>query len=127
MEIVGIGTEIVECVRIGRTIQKHGEVFLARVFTAREMRQCQIRRDATEHFAAQWAAKEAVLKSLGIESVKGLDWTDMEITHKRGKPPKVQLYGAIKDRADRQGVVKILVTTAHCRAYATAYALAVKG
>ena len=38
MEIVGIGTEIVECVRIGRLLQEHGELFLTRVFTPREMR-----------------------------------------------------------------------------------------
>ena len=52
MEIVGIGTDIVECLRIGRMIEQHGELFLLRVFTEREIRYCQARQRATEHFAA---------------------------------------------------------------------------
>ena len=41
MEIVGIGTDIVECLRIGRMIEQHGELFLSRVYTDREIRYCQ--------------------------------------------------------------------------------------
>src|SRR5439155_9903409 len=65
MEIVGIGTDIVECLRIGRMIEQHGELFLTRVYTEREVRYCQGRKHATEHFAGRWAAKEAILKCLG--------------------------------------------------------------
>jgi holo-[acyl-carrier protein] synthase len=126
MEIVGIGTEIVECVRIGRMIQEHGELFLARVFTPKEMRHCQKRKSPTEHFASQWAAKEAVLKALGIHSAKGLAWTDLEILHVTGQGPKVHLQGRIKDHAQQQCVSEILVAMAQCRAYATAYAIALK-
>ena len=64
-DVVGIGTDIVECVRIGKMIAKHGELFLTRVFTDRELRYCQRSKAATEHFAGRWAAKEAVLKCLG--------------------------------------------------------------
>ena len=79
MEIVGIGTDIVECVRIARMIERHGELFLTRVYTDREIRYCRARRRATEHFAGRWAAKEAVLKCLGSGWRKGLCWTDMEV------------------------------------------------
>ena len=65
MDIVGIGTDIVECLRIGRMIEQHGEVFLTRVYTEREIHYCQARKNATEHFAGRWAAKEAILKCLG--------------------------------------------------------------
>ena len=65
MRIIGIGTDIVECVRIADMIQRHDEIFLTRVFTEREIGYCRSRRKATEHFAARFAAKEAVLKSLG--------------------------------------------------------------
>lgn len=126
MEIVGIGTEIVECVRIGRMIQEHGELFLARVFTPKEIRHCQKRKSPTEHFAGQWAAKEAILKALGIHTGKGLAWTDLEILHVTGQRPRVHLQGVIKDRAQQQRVSEILVTSAQCRAYATAYAIALK-
>lgn len=126
MEIIGIGAEIVECVRIARMIQEHGELFLAGVFTPDEMRHCQRRKNATELFAAQWAGKEAILKALEIEASKKLVWSDLEIRHSKGKRPTVMLKGAIKDRAERMGVTDILVTLAHSRAYATAYAIAVK-
>src|SRR6266566_3118953 len=79
MEIVGIGTDIVECLRIGRMIEQHGEVFLTRVYTEREIRFCQARRRATEHFAARWAAKEAILRALGTPWRRGIEWTDIEI------------------------------------------------
>ena len=126
MEIVGIGTEIVECVRIGRMIQEHGELFLARVLTAKEIRHCQKHKSPTEHFAGQWAAKEAILKALGIGAGKGLAWTDLEILHVKGQRPRVHLHGLIKDHAQQQRVSEIHVTLAHCRAYATAYAMALK-
>lgn len=126
MEIIGIGTEIVECVRIGRMIEEHGELFLARVFTPREIRRCRGHKKATERFAAQWAAKEAVLKALGIASVKRLAWTDLEIGVGVKGRATVRLQGAIKSHAEGQGVGDVLVAVAHCRAYATAHAIAVK-
>ena len=64
MEIIGVGTDIVECLRIARMIQKHGEQFLCRVYTEREIRTCNANKRTTENFAGRWAAKEAVLKAL---------------------------------------------------------------
>ena len=48
MEIVGIGTDIIECLRVGRMIEEHGELFLTRVYTAREILYCQARKMATD-------------------------------------------------------------------------------
>src|SRR5947209_6321551 len=98
MEIVGIGTDIVECLRVGRLIEEHGELFLRRVYSTREIRACQRRTRATEHFAACWAGKEAVLKALGAGWRRGLAWTDLEIRHEEGKP-SVLLGGAAKEVA----------------------------
>jgi holo-[acyl-carrier protein] synthase len=127
MEIVGIGTDIVECLRVGRMIEEHGELFLTRVFTEREVRYCQARKRATEHFAARWAAKEAVLKALGTGWRRGLGWTDIEVRTEASGRPQVLLCGAAKDIAQSLRVGDILLSLAHCRAYATAYALAVRG
>ena len=127
MEIVGIGTDIVECLRVGRMIEEHGELFLTRVFTEREVRYCQARKRATEHFAARWAAKEAVLKALGTGWRRGLGWTDMEVRTETSGRPQVLLCGVAKDIAQAQRVSDILISMSHCRAYATAYALAVRG
>jgi holo-[acyl-carrier protein] synthase len=126
MDIIGIGTEIVECLRVGRMIEQHGEVFLARVYTEREVRYCQARRRAIEHFAARWAAKEAILKALGTPWRRGIEWTDLEIEEDSAGAPQVLLGGATKELACNLRVANILLSLAHCRAYATAYAIAVR-
>lgn len=127
MDIVGIGSEIVECLRIGRMIERHGEQFLLRVFTDAEVRHCQGRKRATEHFAAHWAAKEAIFKALGTSWRRGLSWTDIEIRLENGGRPQVTLSGAVRELARKEKVGEVLVTMSHCRAYATAYALAARG
>src|SRR5215212_3606488 len=127
MEIIGIGTDIVECLRIGRLIEEHGELFLTRVFTGREIRYCQARKNATEHYAGRWAAKEAILKCLGTGWSKGISWTDMEVRNDFSGAPRAELRGAARDRADALGITDLWITISHCRAYATANAVAVKG
>ena len=126
MDIVGIGTDIVECLRIGRMIEQHGELFLTRVYTEREIRYCQGRKHATEHFAARWAAKEAILKCLGTGWSKGICWTDMEVRNDLSGKPVVHMRGAARDQAQLLRIADILISISHCRAYATAYAIAVR-
>ncbi len=126
MEIVGIGTDIVECLRVGRMIERHGELFLTRVYTDREIRYCQARKRATEHFAGRWAAKEAILKCLGTGWSRGLSWTDLEIRNDPNGKPHVLVCGGAKEHVQRLHISDILISISHCRAYATAYALAVR-
>jgi holo-[acyl-carrier protein] synthase len=126
MEIVGVGTDIVECVRIARMIEQHGELFLTRVYTSWEIRYCQARKRSTEHFAGRWAAKEAILKCLGTGLRRGLAWTDLEVRNEPDGKPVVRMCGAARDQAERLRVSDILLSISHCRAYATAYALAVR-
>ena len=122
--IIGIGTEITECLRIARMIERHGEQFVGRVYTAAEVRYCQGRPQSTQHFAARWAAKQAIVKALGAGSSRGLTWTEIEIRRDETGRPAVAVRGAIKDLIERQGVSEVLVTFSHCRTHATAYALA---
>ena len=126
MEILGIGTDIIECPRIGKMIEQHGELFLRRVYTEREIRYCQARKHATEHFAGRWAAKEAVLKCLGTGWRHGLCWTDIEVRNDPNGKPLVLMCGAAKDQAQTLHISDILLSISHCRAYATAYAIAVR-
>jgi holo-[acyl-carrier protein] synthase len=124
MDIFGIGTDIVECVRVRKMIERHGELFLRRVYTDREISYCQGRKRATEHFAGRWAAKEAVFKSLGTGWRRGMCWTDIEIRHDELGKPHVYVAGAVKDHLIQSQVGDILISISHCRAYATAHALA---
>ena len=124
MVILGIGTDIVECPRIGKMIQQYGELFLRRVYTDREVRYCQSRRHAIEHFAGLWAAKQAVMKAMGFASSRGISSTDIEIRAGADGLPQVLIGGAAKEVAREREVADILVTLSHCRTYATAYALA---
>jgi holo-[acyl-carrier protein] synthase len=124
MHILGIGTDIVECPRIGRMIEVHGELFLRRVYTDREIRYCQARKHAIEHFAGRWAAKEAILKAIGTGWSRGICWTDLEVRNTPGGRPRVLVRGGAKDAALERGIGDILVSISHCRTYATAYAMA---
>ncbi len=126
MEIIGIGTDITECLRIARMIERHGELFVDRIYTPEEIRYCQNRKQATQHFTGRWAAKEAVLKALGTGWVRGIGWRDIEILSEVGGRPVVTLHGGAKDVARRLGVTEILISISHCRTHATAYALAVR-
>lgn len=126
MEIVGIGTDIVECLRIARMIEQHGELFLTRIYTDREIRYCQSRKHSTEHFAGRWAAKEAITKCLGAGWRRGMSWTDLEVRTDANGQPRVHMCGAAKEQAVQLRIADILLTIAHCRAYATAYALALR-
>ena len=124
MQIIGIGTDIIECPRIGRMVENHGELFLRRIYTEREIRFCQARKHAIEHFAGRWAAKEAILKALGTGWTRGVGWTEIEIRSGDDGQPRVLVCGAAKEAAIRRKIGDILVTIAHCRTYATAYAMA---
>lgn len=126
MEIVGIGTDVVECLRVGRMIEEHGELFLNRIYTESEIRFCQSRRRATEHFAARWAAKEAVFKAMGRPWRKGMEWTDLDVSLDAQGIVVVRLAGATRELAVTLRIGNILVSMAHCRAYATAHALAIR-
>jgi holo-[acyl-carrier protein] synthase len=123
--IIGIGTDITECLRIARMIERHGELFIERVYTPEEIKYCQTRKQATQHFTGRWAAKEAILKAIGTGWRKGISWRDMEIRNEPGGKPIVGLRGGVKDVVEQLGITDIHVTISHCRSHATATAVAV--
>ncbi|MCC7087039.1 MAG: holo-ACP synthase [Pirellulales bacterium] len=124
MSIFGIGTDIVECLRIAQMIERHGELFIGRVYTQHEIEYCQSRKLATQHFAGRWAAKEAVLKALGTGWRRGISWRDVEIRNERSGTPVVTLYGGARDFIEQQGISQVLISISHCRSHATAHAIA---
>jgi holo-[acyl-carrier protein] synthase len=127
MEIAGLGTQVVDCLKVRKLIEKHAEAFLDQVYTAREQAFCRERTHATEHYAALWAAKEAAFRSLGTTWRKGVAWTEVEVNCDNPVEPTVVVTGATRGLMESRGVRTVLLTMAHCRAFATATAIAVRG
>ncbi|HEY5313690.1 MAG TPA: holo-ACP synthase [Pirellulales bacterium] len=127
MNILGLGTGIIECLRIGKMIERHGELFINRVYTMNEIRFCQTRRHATQEFAGRWAAKEAVLQLLGARPKPGLSYRDIELRNDSLGKPTVRLRGGLRDLVVSQGIQEILVAIAHSRMHAVAHAIALGG
>ena len=125
MNVIGIGTDIVECLRIANMIEKHEDVFIQRVYTPGEIEYCGQRKSATQHYAGRWAAKEAILKAIGTGWAKGIQWTDIEVVNEMGGKPFVRLSGQAKEICDSMGIHEILISISHCRSFATAFATAV--
>jgi holo-[acyl-carrier protein] synthase len=125
LRTISIGTDIIECVRIAQMIEKHGELFLQRVFTKREILYCSSRRSSTQHYAGRWAAKEAALKALGTGWARGVHWTDIEVQHESGGKPTLVLANRAGEIAISLGIQQMLISISHCRNYAIAYVNAV--
>lgn len=125
MEIVGLGTQVMDCARVRLLIDQHGETFLRRVFTDREVAFCNTKKQTTEQFTALWAAKEAVFRSLGTTWKRGTNWTDVEIICDGGGSD-VAITGPTSELMTSRGVSQIMLSTARCRAFATATAIAVR-
>ena len=124
MNVFGIGTDIVECQRIAMMIDKHDNLFIDRVYTPNEIEYCSGRKSAIQHFAGRWAAKEAILKSMGTGWAKGIAWTDIEVINEMGGAPKVRIGGGAREHCELKGITDILISISHTESYATAYATA---
>ena len=126
-DIIGIGSNITECLRIAQMIERHGESFINRVYTPEEISYCQARAQATQHFTGRWAAKEAILKALGTGWRGGISWRDVEVRSEPNDRPVVMVQAGVKEVIEQLGITELLVSISYCRTYATAYAIALGG
>jgi holo-[acyl-carrier protein] synthase len=124
MAIVGTGIDIVECLRIAQMIERHGELFITRVYTDAEIEYCTARKAATQHYSGRWAAKEAVLKALGTGWRRGISWRDIEIHNDRKGAPTVNLRAGARDVMEKAGIRRLHVSISHCRSFAVAHVVA---
>ena len=127
MIVIGIGTDIVECLRVAQMIERHGEVFLERLFTPTEIAYCASRRLANQHYAGRFAAKEAILKALGTGWNRGIQWTEIEVRNEPSGRPTVAFSGKTREICEELCVQQMMLSISHCRSHATAYALALGG
>ena len=124
MQIFGIGTDIIECERIGRMLVQHGERFTSHVFTDEEVRYCSGKKVVEQHFAGRWAAKEAVLKAFGTGWIAGIAWKDVEVVIQTGGKPTIRLHRGATQKGNELGIVEVLISISHCKSHATATAIA---
>jgi holo-[acyl-carrier protein] synthase len=91
--ILGVGSDLIDVRRIERTIERHGERFLARIFTAAERMKADGRARRAETYAKRFAAKEACAKALGTGLRAGVFWRDMGVVNLPSGRPTMTLTG----------------------------------
>ncbi len=122
--ITGIGTDLVEVARFRSVMSRRGERFLEKVFTSGERKYCEEKMHRLAHYTARFAAKEAVLKSLGTGWSGGIHWTDIEILHQKNGAVGVKLAGLAAKIAKERKVKRVVLSISHSRKYASALAVA---
>ncbi|RMH10379.1 MAG: holo-[acyl-carrier-protein] synthase [Planctomycetota bacterium] len=120
MHAIAHGVDLVEVSRIVELRADHPERFLTRCFTPGEREYCLKQKRVDEHLAARFAAKEAVLKALGLGLRGGILWTDVEINRDPEGAPKVLLHGRAAELASEQRIEAWLVSLTHTSTHALA-------
>jgi holo-[acyl-carrier protein] synthase len=116
--IVGVGLDVVPIARMAAMLARHGARAEGRLFSAGERADCAHRADPAQHYAARFAAKEAVLKALGAPP--GLKWTEIEVRTGDGGRPVLRLSGAAAAAATQMSVRAQHVSLTHAAGIAAA-------
>src|SRR5471032_1367528 len=98
--IIGIGSDIIDARRIAKTIERHGERFLARIYTPAERAKAESRAKPVETYAKRFAAKEACSKALGTGFRRGVFWRDMGVINMPSGRPTIVLTGGALTRLE---------------------------
>ncbi len=122
--VIGLGIDIIEIDRIQKSIEKFGDKFLKKIYTANELKYCLEKQNKFQHLAARFAAKEAVYKALESGWEKGTTWQDIEIFNEKSGMPYVKLTGKLQTFLADDKSVKISIS--HSRDYVTCVAIIYK-
>ncbi len=124
--IFGTGVDIVEVFRMRDAISKWGENFLTKIFTNKEIKYSSSRRFSYQHFAARFAAKEAVVKAFGEPRRFPVKWTDIEIFNNGEGKPIIEFHGDALKLKKRKKVGDVIVSMSHSKNYAVANVILLK-
>ena len=122
MDIIGLGMDATEIPRVAAAIERYGDRFLHKVFTAGEIAYCQRKRDAASSFAARFAAKEAAMKALGTGFSRGVYWLGIEVVRHSG-PPQLRFHDGAARRLAAIGATGSLLTLTHSEELAIAHVM----
>src|SRR4026209_1246386 len=120
MSVLGIGVDIVQVERIQHSLDRFGERFMKRIFTEGEIAYCISMKFPARHFAARFAAKEAVSKAFGTGIGRAMGWKDIDVHRKPVGEPFVILEGGAKELGEDRAVSSVWITLSHTEQYATA-------
>ena len=118
--IQGIGVDLIEIQRIQESINQFGETFLRKIFTDTEIAYCRSRKNPTQHFAARFAAKEAVSKALSTGWTGEFEWRNVEVTNELSGKPNVILHGSTADVLKKS---KVHLSLSHSDSSVAAFAI----
>ncbi len=126
MNVVGIGLDLCPVQRVEQALERYGERFLHRIYTAAERAYCLEKTRPAESLAARFAAKEATSKALGAP--RGIGWHHVEIlpANRGASAPGVRLSGVAERVAGERGVGHVLLSLTHAGGVAAAMAVAVR-
>ena len=125
-KVRGLGTDLIECARIARVLERQGERFLRRVYTPGERAYCEKMRNPTPFFAARFAAKEAVAKAFTTGIGPYLGWKSIEVVKGPREEPHIRLDERGEALLQHLGASRVLITLAHTEFYGHAVALVVE-
>jgi holo-[acyl-carrier protein] synthase len=108
-----MGVDLAEVERLRAAIERRGDKFLKRVYTAKERAYCERSRNKYERYAGRFAAKEAAMKALGTGWRRGVRWVDLEVMREPGGRPTLALHGQAKKIAERLGVKHMAISITH--------------
>ncbi|HMN32635.1 MAG TPA: holo-ACP synthase [Chitinophagaceae bacterium] len=118
--IQGIGTDIIEIVRIENKIKRNPE-FKQHVFSSNEITYCEKQKKPYMHYAARWAVKEAYLKAFSLSFIGNHRLHEIEVLHYENGKPYVNLNGdCLKNHLEKK-LGDIHVSISHTDLYAVAY------
>jgi len=126
MDNIVNGIDLVQCERIERMVERHGERFLERVFTETERSYASRNKNKIECLAGRFAAKEAVLKVMGTGWRGKISWQDIEVINDAAGKPLVHLTGELRKISERLGIYDVSVSVTHTGNFAIASAVAVR-
>ena len=124
--LIGLGCDIIETERIKNVLAKHGDRFLKRIFTEEEQAYCNSLKYPHKHYAARWAAKEAVSKAFTTGIGEHLDWTSISVHHGSRKQPLVRLDTKATALLQEVGATHVWLSLSHIDTHAMAVAALVK-
>ena len=122
--IIGIGTDIIELSRLNSVLDKHYHSFVHRIYTEHERYTAKKFAHPLSFFGGRWAAKEAIVKALGVSFGRRCGWQDINIENDHRGKPVVFLHGKGAETLKLLGVTRIHVSISHERSMACATAVA---